>query len=145
MATQPSAPVSDFLRAASFAVAGASRDRSKYGNRVFRALLESGRSTLPINPAGGFVEEHPAYASFSELPWVPEALSVVTPPEVSRQIVAQAIAAGVRHIWFQPGAEDSTASQLARQAGLNVIDDGSCILVLLTALGPRKDAKTGES
>jgi len=32
---------------------------------------------------------------------------------------------------MQPGAEDSKGSQAARDAGLNVIDDGSCVLVLL--------------
>jgi predicted CoA-binding protein len=33
---------------------------------------------------------------------------------------------------MQPGAEDDQASAEARAAGLNVIDDGSCILVSLS-------------
>jgi len=65
------------------------------------------------------------------LPLVPEALSIITPPEVTRQVIADAIAAGVQHIWMQPGAEHEQASESARKAGVNVIDDGSCILVLL--------------
>ncbi|MBB3205764.1 putative CoA-binding protein [Rhodopirellula rubra] len=32
---------------------------------------------------------------------------------------------------MQPGAEDEEASRLAREAGINVIDDGACVLVLL--------------
>ena len=50
---------------------------------------------------------------------------------MERVLKQQAIAAGVKNIWMQPGAEDSKGSQAARDAGLNVIDDGSCILVLI--------------
>ena len=36
-----------FLTVSTFAVAGASQDRSKYGNKVFRAIVESDRSGYP--------------------------------------------------------------------------------------------------
>jgi uncharacterized protein len=98
---------------------------------VFRALLRSGRQTYPINPVAQEIEGHPTYPTIAELPVVPESLSVITPPHVTRQIVADAIVAGVKHVWMQPGAEDAEASKAARDAGLHVIDDGSCVLVLL--------------
>ncbi|MCC7337795.1 MAG: CoA-binding protein [Pirellulaceae bacterium] len=120
-----------FLAAKTFAVAGASRDRSKYGNKVFQALVASGRTIYPLNPSVPEVEGHPAYATIADLPEVPESLSIVTPPHITREVIQQAIAAGVQYIWMQPGAEDSQGSKLAREAGLNVIDDGSCVLVLL--------------
>ena len=120
-----------FLAAPTYAVAGASNRQHKYGNKVFRALFAAGRETYPINPAQGEIEGHQAYPSIADLPLVPESLSIITPPEVTRQVVADAVAAGVKHIWMQPGAEDEQASQSARAAGINVIDDGSCILVLL--------------
>jgi predicted CoA-binding protein len=126
--------IEQFLAAKTFAVAGASRDRSKYGNLVFRRLLQYGRTVYPINPTAEELEGHPAFPQLSALPMVPESLSIVTPPKITRQIVVQAIAAGVKNLWMQPGAEDAVASELARKAGLNVIDDGSCILVVL-ALG----------
>lgn len=124
-------PTAKFLAAKTFAVAGASRDRSKYGNKVFQALIASGRTVYPLNPSVPEVEGHAAYASIADLPEVPESLSIVIPPHVTRQVIQQAIAAGVKSIWMQPGAEDSYGSNLARKAGLNVIDDGSCILVAL--------------
>ena len=120
-----------FLNASTFAVAGASQDRSKYGNKVYRAIVASGRSAYPLNPKATEVEGDPAFALISDLPVVPESLSIVTPPHVTRQVIQQAIAAGVKNIWMQPGAEVSKGSQAARDAGLNVIDDGSCVLVLL--------------
>lgn len=121
-----------FLKASTFAVAGASQDRSKYGNKVYRAIIASGRTAYPLNPTAPEVEGHRAFASISDLPVVPESLSIVTQPHVTREVIQQAIAAGVKNIWMQPGAEDARGSQAARDAGLNVIDDGSCILVSLS-------------
>jgi predicted CoA-binding protein len=121
----------NFLAARTFAVAGASANREKYGNKVFLALLKSGRKVYPLNPAATEIEGQIAYANLSDLPVVPESLSIVTPPAVTRQIVRQAIEAGVKNVWMQPGAEDESASRSARNAGLNVIDDGACVLVAL--------------
>lgn len=123
--------IDEFLAAETFAVAGASNRRHKYGNMVFRALLDAGRQVYPLNPVDDEVEGHRAYKGIAELPLVPEALSIITPPQVTQQVIADAIAAGVKHIWMQPGAEHAQASESAREAGINVIDDGSCILVLL--------------
>lgn len=120
-----------FFSATTYAVAGASTNQEKYGNKVFRALLASGRQVHPLNPSADLVEGQQAFPTIADLPTLPQSLSIVTPPEVTRQVVAEAIAAGVMHIWMQPGAEDEQASQSARDAGLTVIDDGSCILVLL--------------
>jgi len=125
-------PLEAFLAAKTFAVAGASTRREKYGNKVFRALIESGRETYPLNPVQEQIEGHRAYPSIADLPTAPDALSIITPPAVTRRVVDDAIAAKVKHIWMQPGAEDDQASEKARQAGINVIDDGSCILVGLT-------------
>jgi predicted CoA-binding protein len=123
--------INSFFAGKCFAVAGASSDRSKYGNIVFRALLESGRRVYPINPKGELIEGHPSFQSLSDLPEVPDSLSIVTPPEVTRRIVADAIALGIKNLWMQPGANDPLASESARATGAQVIDDGSCILVLL--------------
>jgi len=127
--------IESFLAGKVYAVAGASADRDKYGNKVFLALTKSGRETYPLNPRVDQIEGHAAYASIADLPSVPESVSIITPPKITREIVAQAIAAGVKNVWMQPGAEDDEASDSARKAGINVIDDGSCILVLLARSG----------
>ncbi len=56
---------------------------------------------------------------------------MVAPPTASAAIVAAAAAAGVRHLWFQPGAEQAAAIATARQLGIEVIADGPCLLVAL--------------
>lgn len=120
-----------FLAAKTFAVAGASARPDKYGYKVFEALLNAGRETYPLNPVTEEIEGYKAYPKIADLPIVPQALSIITPPEVTQQVIADAIRAGVKHIWMQPGAEHEQASESAREVGINVIDDGSCILVLL--------------
>ena len=57
--------------------------------------------------------------------------SIITPPTVTERIVQDAIAAGVKHLWMQPGAESQNAVDRAREAGLNVIAGGPCLLVVL--------------
>lgn len=123
-----------FLSATRFAVAGASNDRTKFGNKVLRALWDSGRDAIPIHPTESKVEERAAQASVLDVEQAPESLSIVTPPRVTRTVVEEAIKAGVKTIWMQPGAEDAEASAHAREAGVLVIDDGSCVLVALRQL-----------
>ena len=79
--------IEEFLKASTFAVAGASRDRSKYGNKVFRAIVGTGRNVYPLNPTAPEVEGATAYASITVLPAVPESLSIVTPPHVTREVI----------------------------------------------------------
>ncbi|MEM8736215.1 MAG: CoA-binding protein, partial [Planctomycetota bacterium] len=110
-----------FLAAERFAVAGASNRTHKYGYLVFKALLDSGRDVYPLNPAADEIAGKRVYRSILEVPEPVDALSIITPPEVTREVVTQAVEAGVQHIWMQPGAEHVEASQLAREAGVNVI------------------------
>ncbi|EMI24615.1 CoA-binding protein [Rhodopirellula europaea] len=104
-----------------YAVAGASARTHKYGYKVFKALLAADRKTYPLNPITEEIDGNKAYPKIADLPVVPESLSIIMPPEVTRQVVADAIAAGVKCIWMQPGVEDEQASEFSREAGINVI------------------------
>jgi uncharacterized protein len=50
---------------------------------------------------------------------------------VTEQLVPLAIARGIENIWMQPGAGSPAAVALCREKGINVIADGSCLLVVL--------------
>jgi predicted CoA-binding protein len=45
--------------------------------------------------------------------------------------VEEAIAKGIRNIWMQPGAQSPQSIQRCEDAGLNLIADGSCVLVVM--------------
>ncbi len=125
-----------FLEAPAYAVVGASRDRNKYGNKVLRCYQQNSRAVYPINPSTREVEGLPAYPGLSDLPEPVESVSIITPPHITETIVEDAHQADVKNLWMQPGAESPKAVQRAEELGLNVIADGSCLLVVLGFKGP---------
>ncbi len=120
-----------FLAGTPHAVVGASRDRTKYGNKVLRAYLQGQRAVYPVNPSVEAVEGLAAFPNLASLPQTVHGLSIITPPRVTEQVVAQAERLGIRHIWMQPGSESTQAVELAQRAGMNVIWGGPCILVAM--------------
>lgn len=123
--------INQFLKAPKFAVAGASSNRHKYGNKVLRCYLQNNRQAIPINPNEGEVEGLITYPSLLDLPEPIESVSIITPPAVTERVVDEAIKIGVKHLWMQPGAESRAAINRAEEAGLNVIHGGACVLVVL--------------
>lgn len=123
--------ITAFLAGSPHAVVGASRDRSKYGNKVLRAYMQTSRAAVPVNPIEEKVEGEKAYPDLASLPEKVHGVSVITPPKVTESIVEQAGALGIKHIWLQPGAESPQAVRRAEELGMNVISGGPCILVVL--------------
>lgn len=124
--------VAAFLEAGPYAVVGASTNREKYGNKALRVYLQNERRPVyPINPRAEEIEGEPAFSSLGATPELPRAVSIITPPAITEQVVEEAIELGVEHLWMQPGAESPAAIQRAEEAGLGVIADGTCILVVL--------------
>jgi len=121
--------ISAFLAGESFAVVGASQDRQKYGNKVLRSYLQAGRRVYAINPNADEIEGQPCFPDLASLPERVHGASIITPPKVTEAIVEQAAAAGIRHLWMQPGSESPTAIQRAAELGLTLIHSGPCVLV----------------
>ena len=123
--------IDSFLAAKRFAVVGASRDRAKYGNKVLRAYRQNQREVFAVNPHADEVEGQPAFADLQSIPAKVDAVSIITPPQVTEDVVEQAIALGIENLWMQPGAESDAAVDRAERAGINVISGGPCALVVL--------------
>ena len=123
--------IEEFLKASAFGVVGASSDRSKYGNRVLRCYQQHGLKAVPVNPKAVEIEGAACVASVANLPDEVTSISVITPPAITEQVVEQAAKKGIRNVWMQPGAESPRAVDFCRARGINVIADGSCILVVL--------------
>ena len=83
------------------------------------------------NPKEAEIEGQTCYPDLKSLPEPVHGISIITPPSVTEQIVQQAADAGIQHVWMQPGAESLKAVELGESLGLNVIGDGSCILVVM--------------
>jgi len=123
--------IAAFLAAQAFGVAGASKNRDKYGNKVLRCYQMHGRKVVPVNPVETEIEGVTCVKAVSDLPPEVQSLSIITPPQITDKVVEQAIARGIRHLWMQPGAQSAAAIAAAEAAGIDVIADGSCLLVVL--------------
>ncbi len=120
-----------FLASEAFAVAGASTNREKYGNKVLRCYQQHDRKVIPINPRATTIEGLDCLASVADLPAEVQSLSIITPPKITEQVVEQAILRGIKNIWMQPGAQSPLAVSRCEEVGINIIADGSCLLVVL--------------
>jgi predicted CoA-binding protein len=91
----------------------------------------NGREVIPVNPKESIIEGVGTVATVSELPDGVESISIITPPHVTEKVVSEAVARGIKNIWMQPGAESQAAVKTCLENGINVIADGSCLLVVL--------------
>lgn len=123
--------IQQFFSSSAFAVLGASISREKYGNKVLRCYLQHRLSAYPVNPRAKVIEGVTCFEDIKSLPEDVKSISVITPPQITEQIVKEAIAKGIQNIWMQPGAESAAAVKTCQDAKINVIADGSCILVAL--------------
>jgi predicted CoA-binding protein len=130
MTTSPD-PIERFLASPAFGVVGASPRRHKYGNKVLRCYLQHDRRAIPVNPREEEVEGVPYVDGVGDLPSNVKSISIITPPAVTERVVEEAARKGIENVWMQPGAESETAIETCRRAGINVIADGSCVLVVL--------------
>lgn len=108
------------------AVFGVSQDSAKYGYKIFTTLLKKGFSVYGINPKGGEVEGQTVYTKLADAPAPIDVAVMVIPPAALMSAVEQCIDAGVKEIWFQPGAQSDEAYDLADKAGIDAVD--SCFM-----------------
>jgi uncharacterized protein len=123
--------IDDFLAGKVYAVAGASTDREKFGNKILRCYLQKGLVVWPVHPKETEIEGIPCSKDLSSLPEPIHGLSIVTPPKVTEMIVEAAAEAGIKRLWIQPGAESNEAIARGHDLGLSVIAGGPCLLVAL--------------
>jgi uncharacterized protein len=128
--------IDDFMGLRIWAVVGASRDKAKFGYQVWRDLKDKGYTAYPVNPNAAEIDGEPCFPSLSSLPELVEGLVAVVPPDRTEIIVREALAAGIRRVWMQPGAESDEAVRFCEENGIEVIS-GLCIMLEAVGKGPR--------
>jgi predicted CoA-binding protein len=123
--------IDSFLASPLIGVVGASNNRDKFGNKVLRCYQQHGYPVVPVHPAQAEIEGLAAVTSVAELPAEVLSISVITPPQITEQVVRQAAAKGIKNIWMQPGAQSDEAIRYCEEQGINLIADGTCVLVVL--------------
>ena len=77
---------------------------------------------VPINPGSKTItvggREHATTAALADLPHPKEtAVSIITPPAATLEILQDAKKLGINAIWLQPGTFDSEVIKFAREEG----------------------------
>lgn len=89
--------IDPLLAPGSVAVVGVSDDPGKTGPKIFGHLLHHGFAgrVYPVHPAGGRIEGRRRYPSLSDLPEVPDLVSIAVPATVVPRLVREAAGLGV--------------------------------------------------
>jgi predicted CoA-binding protein len=132
-----------FFSASSFAVVGASQDKSKFGYRILAWYHVHSLPVTPINPGRPSIslpsKTYDTVPSVSALPNPTQtALSFLTPPAVTRKVLAEAKNVGIQAIWLQPGSFEAQDLEFAKENFGSVVGgfesgtvggEGWCVLV----------------
>jgi predicted CoA-binding protein len=127
--------VHEFLAHLRIAVIGVSEDPKKFGNVIYRALIQHGYDALPVNPSAPMIDGVRCYPDLASIPGDLARVIVAVRPEGSAQAVRDCIARGITDIWLfeglgAPGANTDEAVELCRTNNINVIA-GACPLMFL--------------
>lgn len=117
-----------------WAVIGASDDRGRYGYRIYRLLKDRGYQVYPVNPNHEEIEGDRCYPDIASLPEPPEVVDFVVNPRDGARVMGDVAAAGIRYAWMQPGTRSDEIRGLARDGGVELIED--CVLIQIERFEP---------
>ena len=111
------------------AVLGASPKPDRYAYQALRLLHEHGHRTLPVNPAFDEILGEKCYPRISDAPGPIDTVTLYLGESRSNPLIDEIIKARPRRIIMNPGAENATLREKAEQAGIEVVE--GCTLVML--------------
>ena len=127
-----------FLELRRIAVVGVSREARDFSRSVYQAFLDAGYDAVPVNPAAPEIGGRRAYARVSEISPPVEGAFLLVPPARADEVTRDALAAGVRQLWFQrgggPGAASEAALATCAAAGVVPVTD-LCAFMMLPGAG----------
>ncbi len=111
------------------AVVGASRDRSKFGNKAVRAFRHAGYEVVPITPAAEVIEGLPAYSSVLDVAGPIDLATVYLEPAVGESVIDEIARKGIEEVWLNPGADGPGVVARARARALGLAPILDCSIV----------------
>ena len=126
-----------FLAEPAIAVFGVSRSGRKFGNIACRHLREKGYRLYPIHPVATTIDGMTCRSRLAGLPEPVGAALVVVSPHAAGDVIRDAVAAGIKKIWLQQGAESPEVLTVCRELGVEPVA-GECILMYAKPTGFHK-------
>lgn len=119
-----------FLQQKKIAVVGASRNKDKFGNMIYKDLKSAGFQVMAVNPNADMVDGDRCYAGLGALPEKPDGVLVVIPSKQGVEIIEEIARMGVRHVWVQQGANSPEIDKRMEELDLIAVS-GECIFMFL--------------
>lgn len=113
--------INKFLNQKEIAVAGASRNKQKFGYLAFDLLRNNNYIVYPVNPNMNVLDNVTCFPDITSLPDSVTAVFIITPVIHTANIVHKAILKGIKHIWIQRSAETIEAIEIAMKNKVNLI------------------------
>ena len=129
--------VQDFLAQKKIAIVGVSDKRDTGCNLAYRKFKAIGYEVYAVNPRIANFDDKPCYPDLKSLPEKPDAVFILTNPQVTEDVVRQCVELGVKRVWMhcmmgtKPGlaanmtSVSQSAVKMCRDNGITVIP-GSC-------------------
>jgi len=127
----------EFIESKTYAIAGVSRNKKKFGNYVFRQLKEKGYQLFPVNPNTAEIEGVTCYANITALPADISHLIVLTPKKETMFVVEEAVKKGIKNIWVQQSSETREVMDFANGKDSNFVFK-KCIMMYAQPKGMHK-------
>jgi predicted CoA-binding protein len=120
--------IRDFVQCKQIAVVGVSRSGKKFGNSIATELRQRGYQVFVVHPEAEEIDGFSCYPDLAALAGKVDAVVICVPPQKAVQVLRDAVAAGMKNIWLQQGADSSEAQKVARELGVTPVS-GKCILM----------------
>ena len=122
------AVIARMLRWRRVAIVGASDVPSRASFAIASYLLGQQYEVVPVNPNHTSVIGLKCYPTLADVPGRVELVNVFRRPEFCADVARDAVARGAKGLWLQSGIRSEEARRLAREAGIDYIED-RCIMV----------------
>jgi predicted CoA-binding protein len=120
--------IQDFIKCKRIAIAGVSREGTKFGNTAFTELSARGYQVFAVHPEAKEIAGTPCYPSLAALQGQVDGVLVSVPSQQAISVLREAAATGLKNVWLQQGAESPEVLALARDLGLNLVAK-KCVLM----------------
>lgn len=120
--------INEFLSQKVLAVVGASRDKNKFGNSIYREMKDRGYKVYPVNPLAQEIDGDRCYAVLKDLPEKTDGVIIVVPRLETTKVLEEAASLGIDYAWIQQGADTPEAERRAKELGLKFVS-GECIFM----------------
>jgi predicted CoA-binding protein len=113
----------------SIAVIGCSPKPEKNSNKVAKYLLDVGYEMIPVYPKEDTILGQKVYRSLEDIDKPVDMVVVFRKPKVVEDVAKSAIKRGdVKVLWTQIGIVNNEAADMAKEAGIDVVQN-HCVMV----------------